>query len=504
MERIMYRKTLDVHKNGIQFLLQGFETADNLSRVIEISLMASGDAIDFPLENIEALMYVKTQSATEPSINSCIIRDNKVVYDVLPIVEEGITIMQLKIIETSVDGAKNILASPKFAVEVTKSDADDGNAEQTTTFTALEDAIATAKAVYDERFLRMELSSDCIFRAYYADGTVYETDVLKRLFLNGNVLLSESFAHGSTGVRAGEDTDNSMYYSNVSKSEAINATNMVEVGKEILEETKLHGMYTAFSVDFETGKVEYVSPSFKFKVNNETGELDAEGQTYTFDKEIQRVVDAWLLDNNVVAQAVKAIETQGENIRLLQNDYSSVMRSVNDIYEYTFPIKNGGTGATTAEEARANLGAVSQEDFDKKIISGKYSGMGAFTHSFQAEGGTTTLEIDMGQSFDRVTVYLDIAVPIILYLNRENDAVQKGLRLTGRISDVSEVKFASTDDFSLRLLYDSYHNNLENDAGTTWIKSPRIEGSKIIIPFQYAPSSSKLYDMKVNYYWENG
>ena len=100
MELITYRKTLDVHKNGIQFMLQGFETADNMSRVIEISLMASGDAIDFPLERMVAMMYVTTPSATEPSINKCIIKDNKVVYEVLPIVEEGITTMQLKLIET--------------------------------------------------------------------------------------------------------------------------------------------------------------------------------------------------------------------------------------------------------------------------------------------------------------------------------------------------------------------------------------------------------------------
>ena len=255
MELITYRKTLDVHKNGIQFMLQGFETADNMSRVIEISLMASGDAIDFPLERMVAMMYVTTPSATEPSINKCIIKDNKVVYEVLPIVEEGITTMQLKLIETSPEGATRVLASPKFVAEVTKSNVDDESVKQSTTFTALEDAVAKAKTVYDERFLRMELASDCTFKAYYADGTTYETDVLKRLFLNGNVLLSESFAHGGTGVRTGEDTDNSMYYSNVAKSESLNAKAIMENSEEVLEEIKLHGVYTAFSVDFETGEV---------------------------------------------------------------------------------------------------------------------------------------------------------------------------------------------------------------------------------------------------------
>ncbi len=319
MERITYRKTLDVHKNGTQFMLQGFETADNMSRVIEISLMASGDAIDFPLERVVAMMYVTSPGAAEPSINECTIKDNKVVYDVLPITVEGITKMQLKIIETGPEGATSVIASPKFAVEVTKSGATDDGAELKTTFTAIEDFIAKADAAYGSRLERIELSTDCIFRAFYADGTVYETDVLKKLFLNGNVLLSESFAHGGTGVRAGEDTDNSMYYSNVAKSEALNAKDIMVNSEEILEEVRLHGVYTVFSVDFETGEVEYVSPSFKFNVNLETGELETIGQSYTFEDEIGRVVEEWLLAHNVVLSDLQKISTQhGVEIATLQ------------------------------------------------------------------------------------------------------------------------------------------------------------------------------------------
>ena len=370
MELIRYQKTLDVHKNGSQFLLQGFQTADNMSRVIEISLMASGDAIDFPLEKVEALMYVTTPNATEPSINKCTIKDNKVVYDVLPIVEEGITTMRLKIIETSTNGATGVIASPEFSVEVSKSFADDSAAKQTTTFTALEDAVAKAKTVYDKRFLRMELTNDCIFRAYYADGTVYETDILKKLFNNGNVLLSESYAHGGTGVRAGEDTDNSMYYSKVSKSESLNAKNIMKNSEEILEEVKLHGMYTAFSVDFETGKVEYVSPSFKFKVNTETGDLDAIGQSYTFDEEIGRVVEHWLATNKIVLSDLQAIsethtdeighlkeltETHTEDIDGLKSEDESLGTRINELKDRVTPIELGGTGVKSLGEMKSLL-----------------------------------------------------------------------------------------------------------------------------------------------------
>lgn len=307
MERIIYRKTLDTHKNGTQFVLQGFETADKLSRVVEISLMASGDAIDFPLERIVAVMYVTTPGATEPSINECTIKDNKVVYDVLPIVEEGITTMQLKLIETSIDGAKSVLASPKFAVEVTKSEVDDGGTEQKATFTAIEDFISKAEVAYGSRLERIELTSDCIFKAYYYDGTTYETDVLQKLFLNGNALLSESFARGGTGVRAGEDTDNSMYYSNVSKSESLNAKAIMENSEEILEEVRLHGVYTTFSVDFNTGEVEYVSPSFNFNINQETGELEAVARDYTFQGTVYDMVEDWLKENNISISDLQSI-----------------------------------------------------------------------------------------------------------------------------------------------------------------------------------------------------
>lgn len=275
MDRIVYRKTLDVHKNGTQFTLQGFETADNMARRIELSLMSSGDTIGFPTNRITALMYIKTPNATEPSINSCEIKGNVIAYDVLPIVEEGITEMQIKLIETSRDGAKYVMAAPKFAVEVTKSNTDDGDAVQTTTFTALETAIAKAETVYAERFLRMEIDSECVFRVHYADGTMYETDVLSKLFKEGNVYLARSWAIGGTGVRADEDSNNSMYYSNVSKSASAEAQRIIEQAIEILAEARKHGVYTTFSVDFSTGEVMYDSPSYSFNIDQTSGGLIA-------------------------------------------------------------------------------------------------------------------------------------------------------------------------------------------------------------------------------------
>ena len=237
---------------------------------------------------------------------------------------------------------------------------DDGSAEQTTTFTALEDAVSKAKTVYDERFLRMELDSECIFRAWYADGTYYETDILQKLFLNGNVELSKSYAMGGTGIRAGEDTDNSKYYSNLSKSEALNAQNIMDNSKEVLNDVRLHGVYTAFAVDFKTGEVEYVSPSFKFKINLDTGDLDAIGQTYSFSDEVGRIVDEWLRNNNIILSDLQAISsTHTEEITGLQEITQEHTEEIEELRNRVTPIENGGTGASTAEEAIVNLGALS-------------------------------------------------------------------------------------------------------------------------------------------------
>ena len=294
MERIVYRKTLDVHKNGIQFTFQGFETADNMTRTIEINLMASGDTIDLPLEQLVALMYVTTPNATEPSINECTIKDNTIIYDVLPIVEEGVTEMQLKLIDSRPEGANGVLASPKFAIEVSESGTNDDGAMQSTTYTALENALAMAKGVYDSRVVSVEIDSDCTFRVVYADGTTYESEVLKELYLKGESLLSQSYARGGTGIRVGEDTDNSMYYSNVSRSASAEATKSSEEAIGLLEETKLHGVYTAFSIDFESGEVKYISPAYKFKINQENGELEAIGKAYTPEETVELVVTEWL------------------------------------------------------------------------------------------------------------------------------------------------------------------------------------------------------------------
>ena len=299
MERITYRKTLDVHKTGVQFTLQGFETADKMARTIEINLMANGDTVDLPTEKLVAIMYVTTPSKIT-SINECTVRDNTVVCDVLPIVEAGITEMQLKLIVTSPLGATSVLATPKFAVEVSESGMDESIATQSTTFTALENALAQAKGLYDSRITRIVLSPDCIFTVHYADGSTYTSDALKDLVVIGESVMSKSFARGGTGVRDGEDSDNSMYYSNVSKSAALNSNQASDRAEALLAEVKKHGVYTAFSTNFESGELEYESPMYTFEIDKETGELLVNGISYSIDNNIKELVRQVLEEENII------------------------------------------------------------------------------------------------------------------------------------------------------------------------------------------------------------
>lgn len=366
MERIIYRKTLDVHKNGIQFTLQGFETKDNLSRRFELSLMASGDTVDFPSEKIAALMYITTPNSKEPSIEHCSIRDNVVVYDVLPIVEEGITEMQLKILSTDVHGATSVLMSPRFAVEVTKSNADDESAEQSTTFTALEDAVAKACAVYESRLERIEVDDECTFRVFYADGTVYETDAIRESLLIGNALLSKSWAVGDTGIRENENTDNSKYYCNMSKSLSAEAKEDGDRAAEMLEEVRKHGVYTSFDMDFDSGELQYVSPSYDFVIDEESGELKSIGKDYSFEEVIRGIVA-----EDIAPEVAQIIENTIINAVNVINEAPIVAPYASDlIAEYSNPTLVRWDSATAHTPYASGLTSIT-EGF--AIVHGKAS-----------------------------------------------------------------------------------------------------------------------------------
>lgn len=348
MEKITYRKTLDVHKNGIQFMLQGFETADKMSRVVEISLMASGDAIDFPSERLTALMYVTSPGAAEPSIYECRIVDSKIVYEVLPIATEGITELQIKLIETDENGAKSVLATPRFAIEVGKSNAEDEEAEKKPEFTALEEATARAKLVYDERFIRMEIAEDGTFTAHYADGTTYETDVIARMLVAASTELDLSalVKNGLTSFTADEVAG---------EIKADLDAEYKDFFAKAVYSTDLMGNYP--EARFVHWDENTIATPFKAVLTDKT-------------KGFALVMGDGTTNHTVLAWCM------GEKTRTFYSRFISggvdtgwrdgkinLATEVEDI----LPIKNGGTGAASAEKARSKLDVPSKKEFENRF-----------------------------------------------------------------------------------------------------------------------------------------
>lgn len=88
--------------------------------------------------------------------------------------------------------------------------------------------------------------------------------------------LSQSYVKGGTGTRNGEDTDNSKYYSEVSRSSAENAAKTAAESAELLEDVRSAASGARFEMDFVNGELLYISPNYHFDINPATGDLEWE------------------------------------------------------------------------------------------------------------------------------------------------------------------------------------------------------------------------------------
>lgn len=180
MEKVTYRISLDVNKNGIQKTIQGIETGDRYARDIRITLRNGREDYEIA-QDVEAIMYVRQPGAENPSINECEIVGNEIIYTVHPedVAQIGTTIMQLKLIATLKHDKEIVLIAPRFALEVWESETDDSAAEATTTYTALERAIADAKTYYNERITGVVVEEDYTIKVTFANDKEYTSDAFK-------------------------------------------------------------------------------------------------------------------------------------------------------------------------------------------------------------------------------------------------------------------------------------------------------------------------------------
>lgn len=235
MNTLTYRFSLDTHKNGIQRTLQGFQTGENVTRAMEISLKEAAEPYELPLANLTASMYVLKPGQSSPSINSCTIdgERNLIKYTVSDddIDTAGVVEMQLKLINNG-----EVLISPKFGMEVWESNIEDEAAEQTTTYTSLTEALAAAEAMKDSAIADLYIDDNNVFTVVFGDGTTYTNDAVAQAIaridsVETYSLKSEGYAVGKqSGADVGSDSpyyhNNAKYFSNQASSDASTATSM--------------------------------------------------------------------------------------------------------------------------------------------------------------------------------------------------------------------------------------------------------------------------------------
>lgn len=182
MDMIMYRVTLDTKRTGPQVVLQGFKKGEGLSRRIIVTVTSGSKTHPVSRETV-ASVYVTKEGAESPSVNACKIENGQIIYDVYPadIDVAGRVGMQLQLITATEDGANATLLLPEFYLEVQECDIENAVPVSEPTFTALENALAQALAVYNGRVESMELSPEGIFTITYGDGTQYQSDTIAQI-----------------------------------------------------------------------------------------------------------------------------------------------------------------------------------------------------------------------------------------------------------------------------------------------------------------------------------
>lgn len=144
MNKITYRFSLDIHKNGIQRTLQGIESTDSLQTKLEIGLSEAGKTYELPDNATYAVLYVRKPSGLI-DMESVTINGNTLecYLSQTTLQNPGITECQLRIL----DDEDKAITSPRFALEIWESIMtldEEAEGDDKNTFSRLEDAIVEA------------------------------------------------------------------------------------------------------------------------------------------------------------------------------------------------------------------------------------------------------------------------------------------------------------------------------------------------------------------------
>lgn len=181
MQTIVYRFSLDVLKSGVQRLIEGLQTQDELARKLEISLVSGSKTYEIPTNNIRADLYL-TFPNKSTAIKECEIVGNKIVYEIsdADIALKGTVVCQLKLIGIRAGVPEAVLVSPMFEMDVWESATSEVVPDDR--FSSLTNAIAEAKSLGDSAIVSVIMDEDNKIIITQRDGTAYESTAFTEFY----------------------------------------------------------------------------------------------------------------------------------------------------------------------------------------------------------------------------------------------------------------------------------------------------------------------------------
>lgn len=294
------------------------------------------------------------------------------------------------------------------------------------TETAIEQAEASRAAAEQSRVVAEQSRADAA--SGYVNQAAEYANQARQHASSDNALLSQSWAVGSTGVRYGEDNNNSKYWAEVA-AEVVTTGGVASFNGRTGNVVSVSGDYSASLITRGSGTVETALTAIESELNN-IGTSDTKSNRVTFtsgDETDTSMISAWtdvnkLATNETHATLFSKISTMFKNIRFLMKKQGTT---------------NMGTSATTI------TGAIAEHENDISAINGTLSDHGTSINSLSntvSEHETAISEINS-----------KIALSNVKYLGDDRHV---RYRRTGNICivEVEGYTVASTGNLSLGTL----------------------------------------------------